>query len=121
MSLPIAILAEPRRQEILRLVWDGERSAGDIAGRLPITFGAVSQHLRVLHEAGLVRLRKEGRQRWYIADREALGPLAGALEELWGHRLGELKRLAEAEQARIDSRTKKRAPVRSRRHRREKP
>jgi DNA-binding transcriptional ArsR family regulator len=57
VSDALALVAEPRRAQILRLVWFGERSAGDIAAELPVTFGAVSQHLRVLREARLVAVR----------------------------------------------------------------
>ena len=50
----ITVIAAPRRREILRLIWDRELSAGDIAAALPVTFGAVSQHLSVLRAAGIV-------------------------------------------------------------------
>lgn len=95
-------LSEPRRVEILRLVWDQERSAGDIARHFPVTFGAVSQHLARLHQAGLVTRRRAGRQRFYRADRARLGPLATALEAMWRDQLAVLKQLAESEQARLD-------------------
>ncbi len=72
-------VAEPRRREILRLVWDAERSAGDVAAHFDVTFGAVSQHLAVLRKAGLVSVRKDGNRRLYRADRAALGPLAAWL------------------------------------------
>ena len=93
----LTLVAEPRRREILRLVWDRERSAGDIAGHLPVTFGAVSQHLGILREAGLVRVRREGRRRLYIADREVIGDLAPALEAMWAASLDRLARAAEEE------------------------
>jgi len=94
----LAVLAEPRRRDILRLVWHGERSAGDIAGRFAVTFGAVSQHLRVLREAGLVSVERRGRERWYRAQRQAVGSLRGFLERQWHGRLETLKALAEAEE-----------------------
>lgn len=100
---PLAALAEPRRVEILRLVWREERRAGDIAAAMPVSFGAVSQHLSVLRAAGLVTVRRAGRERWYAADHVALGPLAAVLEQMWADKLGELKRLAEAEQRRLDA------------------
>ncbi|MCY1059156.1 metalloregulator ArsR/SmtB family transcription factor [Nannocystis radixulma] len=100
---PLAALAEPRRVEILRLVWREERRAGDIAAAMPVSFGAVSQHLSVLRAAGLVTVRRAGRERWYAADHVALGPLALVLEQMWADKLGELKRLAEAEQRRLDA------------------
>jgi DNA-binding transcriptional ArsR family regulator len=91
-------VAEPRRREILRLVWDGERAAGEIHRAIgEVTFGAVSQHLRVLSDAGLVEVRKHGRHRYYRARRTALGPLRRALEQMWASALDDLARLAEAE------------------------
>lgn len=93
----MAILAEPRRRDILRLVWSEARSAGDIAARFPVTFGAVSQHLRVLREAGLVAVERRGKERWYRARRQAVGPLRGYLERQWRGRLETLKALAEAD------------------------
>jgi DNA-binding transcriptional ArsR family regulator len=94
----LSLVAEPRRREILRLVWDRERSAGEIASHFPLTFGAISQHLGVLREAGLVRVRREGRRRLYRADRELLGDLAPALEAMWAASLDRLARAAETEQ-----------------------
>ena len=88
-------MAEPRRREILRLCWDRERTAGDIAGHFDVTFGAVSQHLAVLRETGLVAVRQDGTRRWYRADRRALGPLADYLESLWAAQLDALATLAE--------------------------
>ncbi len=98
MNAALAAIAEPRRREILRLVWRRERAAGDIAAQMTVTFGAVSQHLRVLREAGLVVMRRDGRRRLYRADVEALGPLAAALEAMWADGLGRLKELAEEEE-----------------------
>src|SRR5512146_1822292 len=93
-------VASPRRQEILRLVWNGERTAGAIARAMPdVTFGAVSLHLRALSEAGLVGVRADGRRRYYHARREALGPLAQALERMWDDALWRLKLAAELEQS----------------------
>ena len=90
------IVSEPRRREILRLVWDRERSAGEIADAMPVTFGAVSQHLGLLREAGFVQVRRAGNRRFYRADLAALGPLALALEAMWS---SSLDRLAEAVEA----------------------
>jgi len=94
-------LATPRRREILRLVWRQEASAGTISRALgDVTFGAVSQHLRVLHQAGLVQLRRAGRQRFYQARPEQLGDLAPSLEAMWSDALYTLKLKAELEEAR---------------------
>jgi len=96
----LEVVAEPRRREILRLVWDRERSAGDIASRMDVTFSAVSQHLSRLRDAGCVHVRRDGRQRFYRARRDALGPIATMLEAFWGDRLQRLAKLAEAEEGR---------------------
>ena len=74
----LQVIAEPRRQKILRLVWSKELAAGQIADHFDVTFGAVSQHLAVLRRAGFVSVRKDGNLRYYTADREALGPLRSA-------------------------------------------
>jgi DNA-binding transcriptional ArsR family regulator len=88
----------PRRRDILSLLRDGERSAGEIHGALgDLTFGAVSQHLGVLERAGLVSVRREGRSRLYQAQPEGLEPLRQWLESMWDDALGRLARLAEAD------------------------
>ena len=101
MDVVIAALSTPRRREILRLVWREERSAGDIHRALPdVTFGAVSQHLKVLEAAGLVGRRHDGRQRFYRARPERLGPFREWLESTWDSALYRLKLRAELEEAR---------------------
>jgi DNA-binding transcriptional ArsR family regulator len=84
------VVADPRRREILRLVWDRELSSGEIAGRFDLTFGAVSQHLGVLRNAGFVDVRVAGNRRYYRANRVALRPLASALEAMWAASLDRL-------------------------------
>jgi DNA-binding transcriptional ArsR family regulator len=97
----LAAIASPRRLEILRLLWREERSAGEIHDAMPdVTFGAVSLQLRTLSGAGLVQVRREGRHRLYRARREALGPVAATLEEMWSDALWRLKLAAELEQTR---------------------
>lgn len=93
----LKVVAEPRRREILRLVWDRELPAGDIAAQFDVTFPAVSQHLAVLRDAGFVSVRRDGRVRLYKADRKALGPLRPLLEKMWGQSLDRLARLVEEE------------------------
>lgn len=93
----LQVVTEPHRREILRAVWNRERSAGDIAAQFPVTFGAVSQHLAVLRTAGFVTVRRDGTRRFYRADRERLGPLAQALEAMWRATLDELAAAVEAE------------------------
>jgi len=96
----LSLVADARRGSILRQCWHRERTAGQIAAELPVTFSAVSQHLKRLRDAGLVSVRRDGRRRWYRADREALGPLAPALEALWSTSLERLAELAEREERR---------------------
>ena len=92
----LAAVASPRRREILRLVWDRERSAGDIHAAMPdVTFGAVSLQLGALTRAGLVDVRADGRRRFYRARPEALGPVGALLETLWRDALWRLKLQAE--------------------------
>ena len=98
MTQLLAVLAEPRRQEILKLVWDDERAAGNIAANIDITFGAVSQHLKLLRDAGAVIMTKRGRHHFYRADKRALGLLAQHLESIWHNQLLQLKHLAETEE-----------------------
>lgn len=97
----LTAIASPRRQEILRLVWDNERSAGAIHREMSdVTFGAVSLQLRTLSDAGLLQSRADGRHRFYRARREALGPVATVLERMWDDALWRLKLAAELEQTR---------------------
>jgi DNA-binding transcriptional ArsR family regulator len=85
-------ISSPRRREILRLVWNEELSAGEIAGRFDVSWPAVSQNLKVLRTAGLVRERREGTRRFYRADREALGPVGDMLRQMWEQDLDALER-----------------------------
>ena len=95
----LQVIAEPRRREILRIVWDEEASAGEIAARFDVSFPAVSQHLAVLRRAGFVRVRRDGTRRLYMADRERLGDLAAVLQRMWATSLDELAALAEEAEA----------------------
>jgi DNA-binding transcriptional ArsR family regulator len=95
----LQVIAEPRRWAILRMVWDREVPAGVIASRFDVSFAAVSQHLGVLRDAGLVTVRREGTRRLYRADRAALGRLGQVLEQMWAAQLDELAALAEAAEA----------------------
>ncbi|MEA1904040.1 MAG: metalloregulator ArsR/SmtB family transcription factor [Actinomycetota bacterium] len=89
----LQVIAEPRRREILGLVWDGELAASEISGQFDVTFGAISQHLAVLRDSGLVTMRKDGNRRLYKANHEALAPYKEILESMWG---ATLRGLAEA-------------------------
>jgi DNA-binding transcriptional ArsR family regulator len=97
----LVAIASPRRREILRLIWRDELAAGEIAAAMPdVTFGAVSQQLRELLDAGLAVCRKDHKRRLYRANRDALGPVGKSLERMWNDALGRLKLAAELEAAR---------------------
>jgi DNA-binding transcriptional ArsR family regulator len=98
MEAALKAIAAPRRRQILSLVRDGELSAGEIAAQFDVTRPAVSQHLNVLKEAGLVTERRNGTRRLYRARPEGLVPLKAFLEEFWDERLEALKREAEREE-----------------------
>jgi DNA-binding transcriptional ArsR family regulator len=76
-------ISNPRRREILRLVWDRELSAGDIADQFDVSWPAISQNIAVLRRAGLVTERRQANRRFYRADQQALGSLRPVLQEMW--------------------------------------
>ena len=88
-------LADPGRRRILTLVRDDERTAGEIAAELPITWPAVSQHLRVLKGAGLIAERRAGTRRYYRARPEGLAGVREFLDGFWDEKLQTLKREVE--------------------------
>lgn len=90
-EVAFAAIAEPRRRAILMLVRDEPRSVNEIAAHFDISQQAVSQHLQVLKDAGLVAVRPEGQRRLYVVRPEGLESVRGFLEELWPDRLGRLK------------------------------
>jgi DNA-binding transcriptional ArsR family regulator len=100
MEAALKALAAPRRRRILSLVREDELSAGEIASHFDVTRPAVSQHLNVLKEAGLVNERRNGTKRLYRARPEGLAPVKAYLDEFWDERLETLKREAEREEAR---------------------
>ena len=115
-STALAAVASPRRQEILRLVWQEERSAGEIHAAMPdVSFGAVSLQLKALAQAGLVEQRREHRHRFYRARREALGAVGAALEHMWADALWRLKLHAELEHSRRGPRAAAHKPRKPRR------
>jgi DNA-binding transcriptional ArsR family regulator len=95
---PLQVIAAPRRLRILELIWDQELCAGQIAAEFDVSWSAVSQHLRVLKDAGFLVERREGTSRIYHADQAALGCLRSVVEDHWRRGLGRVKALAEAEQ-----------------------
>ena len=102
MEAALKAIAEPRRRRILMLVRDGELSAGEIASHFEISRPAVSQHLTVLREAGLVDERRNGTRRLYRARPEGLAELKAFLEGFWDERLEMLRRDAEQEEKERD-------------------
>lgn len=89
-------LADGTRRGLLRLVRDDERAAGDLAAAFPqMTRPAVSQHLRVLYDAGLVSIRRDGNRRLYLANAEGLTDVWKFIDGIWTDRLTKLKYAAE--------------------------
>ena len=103
MEAALKAIAQPRRRQILQLVRDTELSAGEIASHFDVTRPAVSQHLTLLKEAGLVDERRNGTRRLYRARPEGLAELRAFLEEFWDARLEALKREAEREERERDA------------------
>ena len=95
-------LAEPRRRAILRLVARDELAAGEIAAAFDVTRTAVSQHLTVLKNAGLLAERRDGTRRLYRARPEGLAGLREFLDEMWGTSLDVARRLVEADRGITD-------------------
>jgi DNA-binding transcriptional ArsR family regulator len=91
-------IAEPRRRELLDALADGERSVNDLVDRLGLSQPLVSKHLRVLREVGAVRVRDDGRRRWYSIDAGALKPLhdwVSNYERMWSERFDALDTVLE--------------------------
>jgi DNA-binding transcriptional ArsR family regulator len=95
-GVALRALVEPRRRSILRLVAHDELSAGEIASAFDVTRPAVSQHLTVLKDAGLLTERREGTRRLYRARPEGLDGLREFLEDMWASSLDTARRLVEA-------------------------
>lgn len=97
-------VAEPRRREILSYLANGERPVGDIVASLKFDQPSVSKHLRVLRSVGLVRVRCEGRHKFYWTNAEAIRPLhewAGTFERFWQHQLLSVKKRAEEQMSKL--------------------
>ena len=104
MQAAIDALADPRRRRILALVRDRELAAGEIAANFDVTRSAISQHVGVLKQAGLLTERREGTKRLYRARPEGLADLRDFLDEFWSDRLDVLTREAEREERKRDRR-----------------
>jgi DNA-binding transcriptional ArsR family regulator len=94
----VAAIADPIRKRVLELVRDEELSAGALASEFAVSRPAVSRHLRVLRETGLVTERRHGKHRLYRANLEPLAELRTWLDEYWAGRLNALRDLAEKEE-----------------------
>jgi DNA-binding transcriptional ArsR family regulator len=93
-------LGEPKRCEIVRLVWSRELAAAEIAAHFPdVTRPAISQHLGILRSAGLVTERREGTRRLYSANQDEMEKLRDFLDSFWSQSLEKLRDLAEAAEA----------------------
>jgi DNA-binding transcriptional ArsR family regulator len=88
-------LGDPTRRRILEVLRSGPRPVGEIARDMPVSRPAVSQHLRVLKEAGLVRDRRDGARRIYAVDPGGLAELRAYVEGLWTSALADFKAAAE--------------------------
>jgi DNA-binding transcriptional ArsR family regulator len=84
-------LGEPRRVEILQLLRAGPRTVGEIAAQVDVSQQAVSQHLAVLGQAGLVEARREGTRSIYAVRPEGFAPVQAFVRSFWGPRLETLK------------------------------
>jgi DNA-binding transcriptional ArsR family regulator len=104
MEAGLKAIAEPRRQEILRLVWGRERPAGEIAEHFDVSRPAISKHLRVLRKSGLVQERRNGTQRLYRARPEPILEMRRFLESFWDEGLLAIKQAAEADSKRMKGR-----------------
>ena len=99
MQAVLEAVASPRRRAILRLVWDRELAAGDIAAQFgDISWPAVSQNLRVLCDAGLLSQRRAGHFRLYQTNHDAIGPLEPLLRAMWATDLAQLRDVVERDQ-----------------------
>lgn len=95
MDAQLRAIAEPRRREILRLIWSEERTAGEIARNFDVTRPAISQHLRVLKDAGLVVDRPDGARRVYALNPDAFESLREYFDQFWNQALAAFKRRVE--------------------------
>jgi DNA-binding transcriptional ArsR family regulator len=96
MDATLKALAEPRRREILRLVWTEEQPAGEIARHFSVSRPAISQHLRVLKDCNLLTERRVGTRRLYRARPDTMAELRRFLDDYWSSGLERLRDVAEA-------------------------
>jgi DNA-binding transcriptional ArsR family regulator len=92
---PFEALGDPTRRQILRLLGDGDRSVAELAGELPVSRPAVSRHLRLLKQAGLVAEEPRGTRRIYRLQQEGLDAVHGYLQQVWGEAAARFRLAAE--------------------------
>jgi len=100
MDAVLRAIAEPNRRKILELVRDTELSAGDIARAFDVSRPAVSQHLKILEQAGLLSVRKDGTRRLYRSRPQAVADVKAFIDSYWQEGLDRLKDAAEAQHRR---------------------
>lgn len=87
---PLEVAAEPNRRRLLQLLAGGERTVTDLAGDFVVSRSAISQHLLLLEQVGLVSARKEGRNRFYAVNPAGMGELRRLFEQFWTSELDQL-------------------------------
>ena len=91
----LSALADPTRRQVFELLRRGPRPVGELAGELPVSRPAVSQHLKVLKDAGLVREERSGTRRLYAPNGDGLAALRDYLDGYWDEALAAFKTAAE--------------------------
>lgn len=104
----LAALADPTRRSVFERLRKGPRAVGEIADGLPVTRPAVSQHLKVLKEAQLVTVHRDGTRQFYAIDTQGLTALRDYLDSFWGEALGAFKAYAEKDAPRAKDKGKRR-------------
>jgi len=104
-------LADPTRRQVFEHLRGGPRAVGEIAAEMPVSRPAVSQHLKVLKEAGLVDTQAEGTRRVYYIDPQGLGALRGWLDQFWDHALDAFKAEVEKSKGTSDEPSQQLAPA----------
>jgi DNA-binding transcriptional ArsR family regulator len=94
-ALAVEALGEPSRRAIFELLVDGPRTVGELAEVLPISRPAVSQHLKVLHDRGLVDVRPQGTRRLYLVDPDGVEAMRAYLDQMWDSALRAFARAVE--------------------------
>jgi DNA-binding transcriptional ArsR family regulator len=98
LDVAVRAMGHPGRRAMLRLARDQERSASELAAAAELSPSAASPHLKLLRDAGLMRVRVDAKRRMYKVDLNRLAEVKAALDDMWGDRLGALKAHAETAQ-----------------------